>query len=263
MMVVSSATNGSSSTSSSSHSVVDLGMVDMGMVADAKLGQTWHGVFFRRAPSKVFSAERVQTMVACLVAEPIETGLAAVEWRTISWDGTDAECARVCLYARSAATTAGIPAAAWHGPFLRGSGDASALGGGVLQIMVVIVAGKCSGAVSTPVVDRVSASCMLPTEAEEFYTRAFELGFRPTHILLTCNAPSGSVLRFAVSGVDTADPAEYQEISANSLEELDGISILSRAVKVMVRGFGSRTVPFVVDEVAFSVSGDGQRNIDT
>ena len=169
---------------------------------------------------------------------------------------------------RSSTTEAGIVTASWNGPYLNAENDISDLKGMYLQFMVVLMNNSGTGSVNydnivvgtTPIVSSISLSYLSSETAAKFYTKSFNLGFVPKHVLLTYNGdiPDDSIVRFAISGFDSVDATDYQYIDPNKIEELSGLSVLSDKIKVFIEMIGNSGVPTVIHEFALMFSGDDQ-----
>jgi len=71
-----------------------------------------------------------------------------------------------------------------------------------------------------------------------------------------------AVVRFAVSGFDTTDPADYQYIEPNEIEELSELSILSNKIKVRIEIIGENDSAVAIDEFALMFSGAQQLRLN-
>jgi len=236
------------------------------MIADVVLGGTQYGVLFYHLGKQTFAAEAVARGVGVFLSQPIDATADLLSWKSLSWDCVQPAQTRVYGYVRSASTEGMVEQASWEGPLLNAGGNSLAQKGRYMQIMLALYTyyDRPSKTLWTPVVNSLRASYYLSANEDKFYTKKFELGFRPKHVLLTYNGeiPQDGLVRFAIAGTDTTDPLDYQIVAPNTIEELDGISELSDGFKVMIGGVGSTEVPFTIDEVSVVVSGDGQTKIN-
>jgi hypothetical protein len=205
--------------------------------------------------------------VAVFESQPIDATSSLLSWKDLEWDSNRPSGTRIYLYMRSADSASSLSSSAWSGPFLNKSGeDISSQVGRYVQIAVALYSeyDPLGPVLLTPTVDEIRAVCYMSGGEVEFYTKKFELGFKPKHILLTYNGsiPADSLVQFAVAGRDSTDTEEYQIITPNTIQELDEISQLSDGLKILIRGFGSGEVPFVIDEFSVSVSGDQQTKVN-
>jgi hypothetical protein len=97
------------------------------------------------------------------------------------------------------------------------------------------------------------------------FTKTFKIGFVPKQILLTYNATNvddDAIIRFAVSGTDTIDPAYYMYIDPNKIENLYEIGFDSGEIKIMLELGGVSGTDISVDEFALMLSGDTAKRIN-
>lgn len=237
------------------------------MIADVTLDGDHYGVFYAPLSETAYSADRVQRVVAVFESQPIDATAALLSWKSLEWTSDRPEGTRIYLYMRSSSSTSVLPLAAWAGPFLNKAGeDISSQKGRYVQIAVAMYSSYSSTGpvLLTPLVEELRAICYMSGGEAEFYTKKFQLGFKPRHILLTYNGtiPDDALVQFAVAGRDSTDPEEYQVVTPNTIEELDSISQLSDGLKILIKGFGSGEVPFVIDELSVTVSGDQQAKVN-
>ena len=221
--------------------------------------------------NKVYSAEKIQKMIGVFVSSPIEGTDDVVRWAEVSWVAQKYDKTDVYVYIKSSTTISGLDSAIWNGPYLNDSNDISSLVGGYLQFMIVLLN---NGAVNTnyeyivsattPIFSSIDLSYYSSSGGSKFYSRTFDLGFVPKHILLTYNGnvSDDSIIRFAVSGFDSVDSSDYQYIDPNKIEELSELSILSNKIKLMIEMIGDNNVPITIHEVALMFSGEQQKMVN-
>jgi hypothetical protein len=231
------------------------------MIADTRLEGRMFGVFFNQAGKPVLSAERIQRAVAIFESRPITAYSEVISWNKLIWSSFVPSGTRLYLYTRSAQTEDAILSKNWAGPFLNEDGeDISSETGKVLQFKIAMYAAYDSRAESllTPTVSFAKASCYVRGASQEFYTSAMKLDFNPKHVLLTYNGtvPEGSLVKFAVSTIDSTDTKNYKIVDPNTVVGLEEISN-SNYLKVAIFTIGNTEIPFVVDEFAVAIGGDG------
>lgn len=233
------------------------------MIADAVLSGKKYGVFYYSTSETVYGASAIQRLTASFESLPIDGGEGLLSWKELSWDSNMTGSARLYTYARSASSSSGLSSASWSGPYLNGTMDLAGFSGRYLQISMVLYADMKSGVIEAPVVSRIGVSSHVSSGAQLFFTKKFDLGFRPKHILLTYNGtvPEGSLIQFAISGEDTSDQSGYQVLTPNRVEKLDDLPYLSDGIKIMMRATGSTEIPFSIDEFSLALSGDAQKVI--
>ena len=234
------------------------------MVADAKLDGDDFGVFYSPAGKPILSAERTQRAVAVFDSRPIYLSSGVTSWKELSWVGTSPAGTRTCVYVRTAATEGLLPSA-WRGPLLNGSGeDISGETGKTIQFRIAMYSAydPVAGSLLTPTVSSMTASCYVLGASERFYTARMSLGFVPKHVILTYNGtiPTDAVVQFAVTTSDEADPSEYKVITPNTVTAIDDIAE-SGFLKLGVWALGNTEIPFVVDEFAVAIGGDGDARL--
>lgn len=237
------------------------------IVGDTVLAGSHYGILFYSADAPVFSADRIQTAIAVFDSRYIDASSTLLSWKELSWVSVKPMDTDILVYWRSSGNHESLETKEWSGPFLNGSGeDMSDETGRYLQIRMELRSSYDPDmeGFRTPIVSSFLASCFLTSGEQVFYTKEIELGFKMQHLLLTYNGTvsSDTMIRFAVVGQDTTSPVEYQTISPNHLEELDRIAENSSGLKIMIGAVGSKEIPFVIDEFAVILSGDGQKKIN-
>jgi hypothetical protein len=230
------------------------------MVAEAKLGSKWYGIFHYPAGKPVFSAERLQQAAAVFDSRPIVLSSNVTSWKEVGWVSNVPTGSRLYVYVRTAATEGELDNAVWSRPLLNGAGeDISSLSGTAMQFRIAMTSGydPLTGVAVTPSMSSFSASCYVQGAAQAFYTRAVSLGFVPTHVILTYNGsiPADAMVTFAVSTVDSVAPSDFKTIKPNTVEGVEEIA-KSTLLKVCVSAVGNTEIPFVIDEFAIAVAGD-------
>ena len=229
-------------------------------VTDVKInGESW-GVFFHSAGEAVFSAEKIQRMVAWFEGPVVDGGSSLLTWKTLDWTSTSPSDTRTYLYVRHSSSETGIRTSSWEGPYLNDSKDISSISDRYIQLSLVMYSdgNATTETMNSPALDSISLSNYVTSAAQKFYTKSFYAGFKPRHVLLTYNGtiPEGALVQFAVAGSDSSKELDYQTITVGEITSLDDISDLSDEVKVMIRATGSTEIPFVIDEFALALSGE-------
>jgi len=207
---------------------------------------------------KVHSATKVQKMYGYFVSKPVQADTEFASWEHLSWTGSKPAGTDIWLYVKSAETIGGLDTGTWTGPYLNTTNDISAIKNPFLQFMVIL--SMDGTGVNTPAISGINLSYFSHQNESKFFTKTFDLGFVPKHVLLTYNGTvsEDSIVRFAVTGFDSIDPNDYQYIDPNKIEELSEISVLSDKIKVMIEMIGDNGVSVTIDEFALMFSGDQQ-----
>jgi hypothetical protein len=212
---------------------------------------------FNYLGKKVYSASKIQTIYGVFVSNVIAASDYFLKWHNITWQEYKDNTFDVQLFIKSANTSDELAATTWSGPFIDGSVEMNNQYGKYVQFCIVLRKTNTS-TVSYPVVSSISLKYYTSDVASRFYTRTFKVGFTPKTVVLTYNADTtdDALIRFAISGIDSADTSYYQYIDANKIVQLDSIAYLSDSIKVMMEIIGSSQSQTVVHEFALMFSGD-------
>lgn len=217
-------------------------------------------ISFNYLGHKVYSAQKIQKMIGVFISNPVESDSGIVTWKEMICNYEKNNETDVFIYIRSSSALINLNSASWSGPYLNSTNDISEFNGKYLQFMVILINNDKMNVSTTPIFKSIQLSYYTSSSAVRFYSKAFDVGFVPKHILLTYNAEVSpdAIVRFAVSGFDTVDISEYQYIEPNKIEELSELSLLSNKIKLMIEMIGSSSIPITIHEVAFMFSGDQQ-----
>ena len=211
---------------------------------------------YQHIGNKVYSAKTIDRMYGVFTSDVIMASSSFLNWNNLTWDGTWNIHSKVSLFARSSDTQDDLVGEKWNGPYLNPSNDISSLNGKYLQFMAVLRNDYDNEIV--PVVTSISLSFLAFQQSTKFFTETFQLNFVPKSILLTYNASNISddtIIKFAVSGEDTADFTQYQFIDPNKIESLN-LAYGSKQIKVMLEFVGNSSVSVVINEFAMMIGGD-------
>ncbi len=224
-------------------------------------------VTFNYLGEKVYSAKKIDRILGIFMSQPIWGEETLVSWKEASWIAQRFEGMDIFVYIRTATTEAGLLTSQWNGPYLNSVNDISVCKDRFLQFMVVLVNDGVKNpncqylvAYDSPIFSSISLTYLASSNASKFFTRSYNLGFAPKHVLLTYNGEisTDSIVRFAISGLDSVNSSDYQYIDPNKIEELSELSTLSNQIKVMIEMISDKTVPVVIEEFALIFSGDKQ-----
>ena len=218
-----------------------------------------NALYYTHLNTKVYSATMVDRVYGVFVSDVIQATSAFLKWNKLSWNGQVNLQTKVFMFVRAASTKNGLGTSPWIGPYQNGTNDISTLNEPYLQFMVVL-RNDAYAHVSYPMVNWINVSFFSSQASVQFFTKAFDIGFIPKHVLLTYNASNATdetVIRFAVSGEDTADTSRYQYINPNKIETLGEIPYDSHKIKVMLELIGASSTHVSIDEFAIMLGGDG------
>jgi hypothetical protein len=205
---------------------------------------------------KIYSAEKYERIYGIFVSNPIIANSNIIRWNQMSWDATKDNDSEIFFFIKSGFSQNELDASKWSNLLINSPSDISQFTGQYIQFMIII---RCDNETfSIPKVDRVNLSYFNQETAVRFFTKAFPLDFNPKHVLLTYNAEEtdDTIIRFAISGEDSANISKYQYIDPNKIETLTDISRTSENIKVMLEIVGSSETNVVVHEFALIFSGD-------
>jgi hypothetical protein len=175
---------------------------------------------------------------------------------------------RVYLFSRTG-PSADLSAVAWSAP---GASLSLAVPSSdrYLQIRIVVVATTLSPYPSYqfqsvgPTVERLTVKGVTSQSSSLFFTEAFSIGFYPKSIVVTAetDVPENSILRFAVTSLDSVDSADYQFVELDTLTQLDQLSVTGTHFRLMIEMSGNSGESVVVHEFAAMFSGYGQSHLN-
>jgi hypothetical protein len=214
-------------------------------------------VSFNYRGHKVYSASKIEEIYATFVSNVIEASEYFLKWYRITWDELKNNIGDVQLFIKTADTQDGLSSATWSGPYFDGVADVEDQYGKYAQFCVLLRK-KYNSYVNYPNVTNIDLKYYTSESSAKFFTKAFTVGFTPKTVVLTYNADVApdAIIRFAISGIDTADTSYYQYIEPNKIVELDSLSYLSENIKVMLEITGTSETQVTVHEFALMFSGD-------
>jgi hypothetical protein len=226
-------------------------------IANVTLESKNYGVYFIPQDAPVFSANEIFSIMAIFDSPEIDGGHGFVSWNKLNIDCDKFDNTEIYVFLRSYDQKGNVGKSSWSVPFLKYQDyDVSEMSGAYFQIRVLMNVNNL--AIQHPKLNKISLSCFKIGEEEGFFTKSLDLGFKPKHIFLTYNAPDidGTMIRFAITDSrDSIDPFRYRVIQPDAIDDIEDVPITTH-MKLMLSGIGKRTVPFVVDEFAFILSGE-------
>ena len=237
-------------------------------IFNTQLATREYGVFFYPKDDEVFSASKIHKIFAVFESPYIDGGDGFVSWNKLKVNYEKFENNEIYTYVR-ASDSASDSTLAWTGPFLQEEYDISDLNKQFIQVRIIMSANYlsiCKDDVkeivssASPILNSINIGYFKLSSAETFYTKTFNLGFKPKNIILTYNGtiPDSSVIQFAVAGKETTDSDSFHIIDPNFIEDISKKSGIGNKIKIMISGVGNQTVPFIIDEFSIMLSGDGQ-----
>lgn len=207
--------------------------------------------------NKIYSATKVQQIYGTFVSNVVEASEYFLKWNEITWDDNKDSESNIWMYVKTASTQEELQITAWSGPYIDGAITLSDQYGKYLQFCAVIRK-KYNATIDFPKIGDIKLKYFTSETASRFFTRTFNIGFTPKTVVLTYNADTAddAIIRFAISGMDTADTSYYQYIDSNKIVELDSLTYLSDNIKVMMELIGTSETQVVVNEFALMFSGE-------
>jgi len=216
-----------------------------------------NSVSFNYLGAKPTAIQPIDRLTGVFISDQIKADDGFVRWLDVVWDG-DQNDFNLGFFVRS--SNSPLENEKWYGPFYNSTFDVGFLKGRYFQFMVVMV----TDTTYVPKLNIVNLKYITSSASSKFYTKAFELGFKPETILLTFNADlsDDTIVRFSVAGDDSIDPLDYQRIEPNKIETLSDISVFADKVKILMELAGEFTTDIAVHEFAFMVGGDEATRIN-
>jgi hypothetical protein len=216
-----------------------------------------NSVAFNYIGEKATAIQPIDRLTGVFISDQILADDGFVRWLDVAWGGDQTEF-NVGLYVRS--SNSKLTNEKWVGPFYNKDFEIGMQRGKYLQFMAVMV----TDTTYIPTIRNVNIRYITSNVATQFYTKAFDLGFKPETILLTFNADltDDTIVRFSVAGDDSIDPLDYQRIEPNKIETLTDISAFADKVKVLMELAGEFSADVAVHEFAFLVGGNDVERIN-
>ena len=207
---------------------------------------------------KVYAAQQTESIYAAYYSPIIQTQDSIIKYNQAIWSETKDSNSEIWLYAKSANTNNGLSLTNWIGPFNNGKADLTSLTGEFIQFCFVMkgIDGHW------PSISAINIEYFIAKDAVKFFTKTFDIGFSPKNVVLTYNATTDSdtIIRFALTGLDTTDNSYYQYIQPNKIVSLTEWPFASNKLKVMLEFIGSTQINAAVNEFALIFAGDDGRN---
>ena len=228
-------------------------------------------VNFHYLGDKVYSAKQVDRLVGTFVSQPIQGDSSLVTWKELTYSAQKFENTDIYIYVRSSSSIAGLESANWIGPYLNSINDISVFKNIYLQFMVALIDVGAKNynyqyltVPPSPIFSAIDLTYLSLSNSAKFFTKAFNLNFTPKSLLLTYNGEisNDSIVKFAVSGLDSVSPSDYQYIDPNKIEDISELSLLSSKIKLMIEMVSDATIPAVIHEFALMFSGDQQLELN-
>lgn len=208
-------------------------------------------VSFDFVNKKITALDTKYKLIAVFKSNQIIADDGFLRWNEANWVGTQNNY-NLSFFIRS--SNASLVNEKWNGPYYNNNIDLSQYNGKYFQFMCVMI----TDGVTLPKLDSINLTYITSNTSVKFYTKTFNLGFKPETILLTYNAnlTNDSVVKFFVCGDDSIDIDDYQEITPNTIESLTKISKYADKIKIMMQLSGSFDTDITISEFAVNIGGD-------
>ena len=219
-----------------------------------------YGVYFYPKDNPVFSANKIYKMFCVFESPYIDGGEGFVSWNKLKMNYEKFSDNEIYTYIR-ASDSSNDSNLAWTGPFLQQEHDISNLNQQFIQVRIVMSVNYLN--VVSPILNSINIGYFKLGSEEKFFTKTFNLGFKPKNIILTYNGtiPDSTIIQFAVSGKDSTDQNDFQVIDPNTIDDISSNPNMVDKLKIMISGVGNKNVPFIIDEFSLMLSGDKQEII--
>ena len=216
-----------------------------------------NNVSFNYIGEKVTAIMPIEKLYGVFTSDQIIADDGFVRWLDLVWTGDQNEL-DIAFFVRSSEES--LTNEKWSGPFYNKEFSLERHTGKHLQFMTVLI----TDGSYVPKITNIVARYISSTNSSNFYTKAFNLGFKPETILLTFNADltNNTVIKFFISGDDSIDPRDYQEIEPNKIETLSNLSEFSDKIKVLMKLSGEFNTDISVHELAMMVGGNDAARIN-
>lgn len=213
-------------------------------------------ISFNYMGKKVYSANQADMIYGVFLSQIVVAPTNFIRWNSFTIDSPSLD--NVWVYARNADSN--IESAVWQGPYKNITNEIASLDKAMFQFMIVM---RDNGSLSTQI-NSIELDFISAENAKVFFSKTFSIGFRAEHVLLTYNADASSdaVLKFAISGEETADISKYQYIEPNKVQELYEMPLYSDKIKLMTEITGDSGVPIKIHEIAFMFSGNKYERVN-
>ena len=227
------------------------------MLFNVQLADKEYGVYFYPKDNVVFSASKIYKIFAVFESPYIDGGDGFMSWNKFKINYEKFSNNEIYAYVR-ASNTSNNSNLVWTGPFLQQEYDISNLNKQFIQVRIVMSCNYLN--VVSPILNSINISYFKLGSAEKFFTKTFDLGFKPKNIILTYNGtiPDSTIIQFAVSGKDSTDSKDFHIIDPNLVQDISKIPDLNDKIKIMIAGVGNKHIPFIIDEFSVMLSGDKQ-----
>ncbi len=208
---------------------------------------------FNYLEQPIYDAQKVESLYATYFSPPIETHSYIAKYGKVTWIDTSDALSKVFLYARSSSSNT-FEDVDWIGPFWGGSADLSSLSESFIQFCFVIKGVENHW----PTVSSISIPYYVYQDMVKFFTKTFDIGFSPQNVVLTSNprADENTIIRYALTGLDTTDTQYYQYIPVNKITKLTEWPFASKKLKILIEFIGNTEMKPRVDEFALIFSGE-------
>lgn len=214
-------------------------------------------VNYQYSGKKITAISPVDKILSVFTSSQIIADEGFIRWLDVVWSGVQNDF-DLGIFVRSSESN--LSDEKWFGPYYNNSFDIGIQRGQYLQFMVLLI----SDGITFPSLNSLSIRYITSSSSTKFYTKAFDLNFKPENILLTYNAhlTNDTIINFFVSGDDSVDPLDYQQIEPNKIQDLNNLSLSSDKIKLLMELSGEFNVDVAVDEFSFIIGGSDFRKIN-
>lgn len=213
-------------------------------------------VSFNYIGEKVYSAIKADVLYGVFLSQILVSPSNFIRWDSFTIDTSSMK--NVWVYIRNADSN--IETSPWIGPYKNFTNELDEANKLLFQFMIIM---KDDGSLNTQI-NSIVLNYISSEDSKLFFSKAFNIGFRAEHVLLTYNADKSddAVLKFAITGEETIDTSKYQYIEPNKIQELYSIPLYSDKIKLMMELAGDSGVPIEVHEISLMFSGNKYEKVN-
>ena len=225
-------------------------------------------VNYYQLTAPIFSGRRIGSVIGIWESDSIDGTSDLLSWKEIVLSCTKPTGSDVYVFVSNQATTTEDPV--WRGPYRNDTTEILSFSEQYMKIRAVLIQ---TGEVPYvygyqpnlgPTIESITLKGISSGSASKFFTQAFNIGFNPQHILMTAETdiPSGSIVRFGVTNLDTINLEKYQFFDLHEITKLNRLPVTGEKIKIYIEMSGNSGDSIVIDEFAVMFSGEGQVEVN-
>lgn len=218
---------------------------------------------FHQMTVPIFGGSKLGSVIGIWESDIIDGTSTLLSWKQIVLSCTKPTNSDIYLFVSNQDTT--TETQVWNGPYRNNLTSMLSFTKRYMKIRAILIQkGDLSYLYDYhspigPSIDQITLKGVDSGTSSKFFTKAYEIGFSPVHILMTAetNIPDGSIVRFGATNIDTTDLSKYQFFNLNEITKLNKMPVTGQKIKLYIEMSGSSGESIVVDEFAIMFSGEG------